>query len=217
MRCQVRDRTADMSVLTDLARGLPAYADLREKLRGGETRLTLAGGVGAVGSADGTGAVARFNFPNGVAVDSSDNLFVADSANHTLRKITPGGVVTTVGGLAGTAGSADGTGAAALFNSPYDVTVDGAGNLYVVDSYNNITRRGFPTASLSPVLLQSPRIAGEFGFGITGTSNLTVDIQTSSDLVNWQPISTYALVAGTNYFLERLLTETNRLFRATVR
>ena len=84
------------------------------KITPAQVVTTLAGGVGMVGSADGTGAAARFNFPNGVAVDSSGNLFVADSANHTLRKITPGGVVTTVGGLAGTAGSADGTGAAAL-------------------------------------------------------------------------------------------------------
>src|SRR5207247_2211627 len=88
---------------------------------------TLAGLAGSSGSADGTGSTARFNAPSGVAVDSSDNIYVADSNNSTIRKATPGGVVTTLAGLAGSSGSADGTGSAARFFHPRGVAVDSAG------------------------------------------------------------------------------------------
>src|SRR5438045_3113679 len=73
------------------------------------------------GSTDGTGSAARFNSPAGVAVDSADNTYVADTVNSTIRKITPAGVVTTFAGLAGSTGSANGTGSAARFNGPVAV------------------------------------------------------------------------------------------------
>ena len=76
---------------------------------------TLAGLAGSSGSADGTGSAARFYHPSGVAVDSAGNVYVADCGNHTIRKVTPAGVVTTLAGLAGNHGSADGTGSAARF------------------------------------------------------------------------------------------------------
>src|SRR5438128_1160510 len=69
---------------------------------------TLAGYAGH-GSADGLGASARFNNPWGVAADTNGNVYVADTANHTIRKITSGGGVSTLAGLAGVSGSADGT------------------------------------------------------------------------------------------------------------
>ena len=101
---------------------------------------TLAGLAGASGSADGTGSAARFFQPQNVAVDSAGNVFVADTLNHTIRKITSAGVVTTLAGLAGTSGSADGTGSAARFKFPYGVAVDSAGNVYVGDTGNNTIR-----------------------------------------------------------------------------
>src|SRR5437764_10733096 len=73
------------------------------------------------GSADGTGSAARFNSPAGVAVDSADNTYVADTVNSTIRKITPAGVVTTFASLAGSTGTANGTGSAARFNVPVAV------------------------------------------------------------------------------------------------
>ena len=73
---------------------------------------TLAGTPGVIGSNDGTGPAAQFNSPLGVAVDGSGNVFVADTSNDTIRKITPGGVVTTFAGTAGGLGNNDGTGAA---------------------------------------------------------------------------------------------------------
>ncbi len=101
---------------------------------------TFAGLAGASGSADGTGAAARFSSPAGVAVDGAGNVYVADTANSTIRKITPGGVVSTLAGTAGSFGSADGTGAAARFFLPFGVAVDSGGTVYVADTYNQVIR-----------------------------------------------------------------------------
>ena len=110
---------------------------------------TLAGTAGFPGSADGTGAAARFGFPAGVAVDGSGNVYVADTGNSTVRKVTPAGVVSTLAGTAGSYGSADGTGAAARFNLPIGVAVDGSGNVYVADTYNDTLRKVTPAGVVS--------------------------------------------------------------------
>jgi sugar lactone lactonase YvrE len=96
--------------------------------------VTTLAGSGTGGYADGTGTAAQFNYPNGIAVHSSGNVYVADSANNRIRKITPAGEVSTFAG-SGTSGYADGTGTAAKFNSPSGVAVDSSGNVYVVESY----------------------------------------------------------------------------------
>jgi NHL repeat len=102
---------------------------------------TLAGLAGNPGSADGTGSAARFRYPSGVAVDNAENVYVADTENQTIRKITPAGDVTTLAGLAGVRGSDDGTGSDARFNDPFGVAVDGLGNVYVADTGNHTIRR----------------------------------------------------------------------------
>ena len=109
--------------------------------------ITLAGSPGANGSADGTGNAARFHNPSGVAVDSSGNIYVADTDNCTIRKITSAGVVTTLAGLPGSAGSADGTGISARFYNPFGVAVDSFSNVYVADTYNFTIR--FGTAAIA--------------------------------------------------------------------
>jgi uncharacterized protein YjiK len=118
-----------------------AAADTLRKVTPTGVVTTLAGAANLAGSADGTGAAARFNFAEGIAVDSAGNLYVADSSNSILRKITPEGVVTTLAGTAGMTGSADGTGATARFKSPFGVALDSAGNLYVTDAGNNTLRK----------------------------------------------------------------------------
>jgi sugar lactone lactonase YvrE len=105
---------------------------------------TLAGTAGLQGIADGSGSSARFTYPEGVAVDGSGNVYVGDWGNHTIRKITPVGVVTTLAGTAGSFGSADGTGSAAQFYNPWGVTVDGSGNVYVADYNNHAIRKITP-------------------------------------------------------------------------
>ena len=82
---------------------------------------------------DGIGRTARFAYPSGVAVDASGNIYVADRTNHTIRKVTPAGNVTTFAGLANTPGGTDGTGSAARFSSPQGIAVDSAGTVYVAD------------------------------------------------------------------------------------
>jgi sugar lactone lactonase YvrE len=101
---------------------------------------TLAGSAGNSGSTDATGSNARFYAPQGVAVDTSGNTYVADTANHTIRKVTSGGVVSTLAGLAGTNGLTDGTGTSALFNAPQGVAVSPAGVVYVADTWNHTIR-----------------------------------------------------------------------------
>ena len=106
--------------------------------------MTLAGSAGQAGSADGTGNAARFNGPEGVAVDGAGNVYVADTNNQLIRKISPAGVVTTLAGSPGQNGTADGTGSAARFYLPYAVAVDGGGNIYVADYGNNTIRKISP-------------------------------------------------------------------------
>ena len=120
---------------------------------------TLAGTAASNGSADGTGAGARFNNPFGVAVDAAGAVYVADTNNSTIRKITPAGVVTTLAGTAGSGGSADGTGAAARFNVPIGVAVDAAGTVYVADTNNNTIRKITPAGAVSTLA----GTAGSFG------------------------------------------------------
>jgi sugar lactone lactonase YvrE len=98
----------------------------------------------ALGSADGTGTAAQFNFPLGVAVDHSGNVFVTDTVNNIIRKITPARVVTTLGGLALSPGTSDGAGINARFNSPRGIAVDSAGKIYVGDTGNHTVRVGTP-------------------------------------------------------------------------
>ena len=99
---------------------------------------TLAGG--REGSADGAGAQASFHTPSGLAIDADGNLYVADTGNNRIRKVTPEGVVSTIAGD-GTAGYADGPSAQARFNGPIGVAVDKDGNVYVADSYNDRIRK----------------------------------------------------------------------------
>jgi Immunoglobulin domain/NHL repeat len=115
---------------------------------------TLAGWAGIWGNADGTNGNALFSGPAGISVDHSGNLYVVDSGNYTLRKITPNGtnwVVNTVSGSADVSGSVDGT--SALFSAAQGVAIDNSGYLYVADAGNNTIRsQGIP-----PVIVMQPQ------------------------------------------------------------
>jgi sugar lactone lactonase YvrE len=97
-------------------------------------------GPSSCGSSDGTTTSARFNYPTGIAIDGSNNLYVADTVNNQIRRITPQGVVTTIAG-SGISGSSDGIGSSATFNVPTGIVVDASGNIFVVDSGSRNIRK----------------------------------------------------------------------------
>ncbi len=116
----------------------------------------LAGSPNQVGTTvDGQGSAARFNGPCGVTVDRQGNVFVADTDGNTIRRITPDGTVTTLGGQPGVYGSADGVGGNAHFYAPHGITVTDDGTLYITEEWNHAIRVGRPAGP--PVITTQPR------------------------------------------------------------
>lgn len=123
--------------------------------------VTTLAGSGVAGSADGVGTAAAFNKPFGVAIDGIGNLYVADTYNATIRKITPAGVVSTLAGTPGAVGSKDGVGAAASFGAQVcfqgscwnegalGVATDSSGNVYAADLLNSTVRKITPAGVVS--------------------------------------------------------------------
>jgi serine/threonine protein kinase/sugar lactone lactonase YvrE len=126
---------------------------------------TLAGLVHGRGSADGMGTNAHFWAPFGIALDNTGNVFVADTANNTIRKITPAGLVTTVAGMAGQPGSQDGTNTVARFRNPWGVAVDSIGNIYVADMSNNTIRKILPNGKVFTIAGTAGMSGNADGFG----------------------------------------------------
>jgi sugar lactone lactonase YvrE len=122
----------------------------------------LAGMPGGPGKADGPGAVARFNHATGVAADSAGNVYVTDSQNDTIRKISPAGIVTTVAGSPSLTGSADGTGSTARFSYPTGPALDASGNLFVAD-WGNDTIRKITPAGVVTTGAGTPYVGGDHG------------------------------------------------------
>jgi hypothetical protein len=117
---------------------------------------TLAGD-GTTGFKEGAGSVAKFNYPLGVGVDGSGNVYVADAGNNRIRRITPAGIVSTLAGD-GSLGFKDGVGTAAKFDGPFAVAIDGSGKVYVVDYFNSRLR------SITPAGEVSTLAGGTYGF-----------------------------------------------------
>jgi sugar lactone lactonase YvrE len=113
--------------------------------------VTTFAGSGTAAYNDATGTAAHFFMPRGLALDSSGNLYVADTGNHTIRQITPAGVVSRLAGSNTGGNCANGTGAAAGFFDPSAVAVDAGGNVYVADSQNHAIRKITPAGVVTTV------------------------------------------------------------------
>jgi len=139
----------------------------------------LAGQPGCIGSADGQGSGARFRYPQAVALDAAGEIYVADTGNNTIRRVSPSGVVTTLAGLARRVGSADGQGSAARFNYPCGVAVDSAGNIYVAELYNSTIRKVTPAGAVTTLAGQTGVFGCADGKGgaakFDGPISITVD------------------------------------------
>ncbi len=166
------------------------------KVTPGGVVTTLAGLAGGQASADGTGSAARFNSPFGVAVDSAGNVYVADSYNHTIRKVTPGGVVTTLAGLAGSPGSADGTGSAAGFCFPFGVAVDSAGNVYVADQGNNAIRKVTPDGLVTTLAGSAARSNQPYGVAVDSAGNVYVAVTGGNSIGEVTPAGVATTLGG---------------------
>ncbi len=112
----------------------------------------VAGTEGLPGKADGPANIASFNHPMGIAIDAARNLYVADTFNHSVRKISAEGEVTTIAGRPLIFGATNGAGTKASFRYPTSLVVDGQGRLFVADSGNNIIRKIMPDGTVSTVM-----------------------------------------------------------------
>ncbi len=153
------------------------------KITPGGVVSTFAGSPDARGSSDGLGVAARFTNPTGIAVDSVGTIYLADTGNGTIRKITAGGMVSTIAGLAGLSGNAEGSGNTVRFTTAYGVAVEGAGTLYIADSGNHVVRKG--TAGNLPTVTIQTQPKTQF-VNVGATVQLTVAAASSSNSLTYQ-------------------------------
>ena len=172
---------------------------------------TYVGLAGQAGAADGSRQNARFNKPTGLAFDSVGNLYIADTGNHTIRKVDWYGNVTTLAGLATVRGLMDGIGNRALFNEPEALTVDSSGNVYVSDTGNAAIRKISPTGAVTTLAILgnvptintqpasvsiNPGSGANFSVTASGEGNITYQWQKDGTNLNGATSATYNLASA---------------------
>lgn len=169
--------------------------------------VTTFAGSGQLGSKDGQGIAATFNYPNDIAIDQSGNLFVSDTGNHKIRKITPSGTVTTFAG-SGARKFEDGIGTNSSFNTPIGLIFDSSHNLYVVDAYNSRIRKITPSAVVTTIA-GTGETGSNDGDGINASFNypqgFTIDLNDNLYIADSQnnkirkitPSAVVSTIAGT--------------------
>ena len=168
--------------------------------------VTTIAGTGLMGTTDGPGKSASFSNPMGIALDETGNIYVADSRNNLIRKISADGTVTTVAGT-GAAGSADGRADRASFFYPTGIAVDNKGNIYVADTHNNLIRTigadGFVTTlagsriyNTSPGLDTTQRFDNPAGIAVDSLGNVYVADWANNLIRKISPIGKISTIAG---------------------
>jgi streptogramin lyase len=157
---------------------------------------TWAGALTEEGSNDGDRTAARFRFPAGIAADTQCNLFVADTGNHTIRRIAASGAVTTLAGAAGSPGVVNSANPLlARFDAPHDVAVDGSGRVWVADTKNKVVRAIAANGAVTTVAggFTEPR-----GIAIDGNGNaLVTNFSTSGTVVRLALTGEFTIVTST--------------------
>ncbi|MBV9344955.1 MAG: hypothetical protein JOZ03_08200 [Gammaproteobacteria bacterium] len=160
---------------------------------------TLAGTPGIPGSRDSNAGVPQFFLPRGMAADAAGNLFVADSGNYTVRRVTVSGVVSTVAGRAGTSGLGDGQGSGATFKAPGAIAIDSNGILYVSDgaaSDGPIVRTITPAGVVATIHPMAPPGTGAIrGLTVTPAGTL-IYLTTRTAVYSLTPAGVLTLLAG---------------------
>lgn len=183
------------------------YNNLIRKITTPGAVVTTFAGNGSSGWADGTGTSASFNRPGGVTCDALGNVYVGDQDNNLIRKITPGGVVTTYAGN-GSIGSANGPSSSASFSSPAGVVLDKAGDLFVADRNNNVIRKITPAGMVSTFAGSgiigaingtgtAARFSNPTGLAIDAADNIYVADQNNNLIRKITPAGEVTTYAGT--------------------
>lgn len=172
--------------------------------RGGEVPATLYGQVttfagsteGASGYMNAAGTAALFNAPQQLVGDSQGNLYITDTNNNAIRKISADGTVTTFAGSpTGLSGYTDAPGVSALFDFPDGITIDASGNLFVSDYNNNAIRKISPAGVVS-TFYQNTSLSGPNGLCFDNSGNLIVTLQLAEQVVKISPAGVAAVIAG---------------------
>ncbi|WP_306599615.1 hypothetical protein [Geothrix sp. 21YS21S-2] len=158
----------------------------------------VAGFPSGYGNGDGAARFARFRNPRGLAMDAAGNNYVADTLNHTIRKVAADGTVTTVAGNPGVPGSADGQGREARFNTPVGLALDASGNIYVADFGNATIRKVAVDGTVSTLA------------GVPGTQGSTDG--TNGDVLFREPYGIAVSPDGTQVFVSDRSSRTIRAF-----
>jgi sugar lactone lactonase YvrE len=144
---------------------------------------TIAGSLPATGAVDGDGSMARFNNPQNVAVDGSGTIYVADTGNNLIRKITPAGVTTRLAGIAGVDGEADGTLTSATFSSPVGIALGPGGAVYVADAGSHLIRKISPNGTIVTVAGAGwPTAINGFGYSQPGSLPVAIAVDGSGNM-----------------------------------
>jgi sugar lactone lactonase YvrE len=181
---------------------------------------TIAGQAGYTGTVDGTNSGARFNRPGGLAVDGGGAIYVADSWNNAIRKLSLWGtnwVASTIGGLCGTTnyGLTDGIGSAARFNYPNGVALDSRGNVYVADFNNNAIRRGIPLPVFQTTTLTNDMLTLTWSAAV----GQILQVQYTTDLgqTNWTNLGDqFVCTSSTVSVPDSVASDAQRLYRVLV-